>query len=67
MTVTDALIRTLVTAVQAALGVVLASTAGILDVGSWQAAGTTALIALVTGVHRATTVWLDRDAADADA
>lgn len=64
MTWHDALIRTLVTAVQAALGVVLAAGSGLIDADVWQAAGTTALVALVTGLHRACTVWLDQAAAD---
>lgn len=60
MTWHDALTRTAVTAVQAALGVVVAAGSGLIDVDVAQAAGTAALVALVTGLHRACTVWLDQ-------
>jgi hypothetical protein len=58
MTWHEALVRVAVTALQAALGVIVASTSGVLDAETWQVAGTTALVALVAALHRACTVYL---------
>lgn len=55
----DALKRTVATAVQSAVGVVIAAgPVGLWSASVWEQAGTVAIIAALTGVHRFTEAFL---------